>query len=123
MGIFAVAALILAMIGIYGVLSYAVTQRSQEISVRMALGAQRGDVIRLVAASGLGLVACGLAVGLVAALALARLIDSLLYGIEPSDPLTFAIAGLVLVGVALVATILPALRAARMAPAQALRGD
>ena len=91
MGIFAVAALILAMIGIYGVLSYAVTRRSQEISVRMALGAQRGDVIRLVAGSGLGLVACGLAVGLLAALALTRLIDSLLYGIEPSDPLTFAV--------------------------------
>jgi ABC-type antimicrobial peptide transport system permease subunit len=89
----------------------------------MALGAQRGDVIRLVAGSGLGLVACGLAVGLVAALALTRLIDSFLYGIEPSDPLTFAVAGLVLVGVAVVATILPALRAARMAPAAALRGD
>ena len=89
----------------------------------MALGAQRGDVIRLVTGSGLGLVACGLAVGLAAALALTRLIDSLLYGIEPSDPLIFAVAGLVLVGVAVVATILPALLAARMASAAALRGD
>lgn len=123
MGVFAVAALLLAMIGIYGVLSYAVTQRSQEISVRMALGAERSDVLRMVAGSGLGLVACGLAIGLVAALVLARLISSLLYGVEPSDPLTFAVTGCLLAGVAVVACILPAWRASRMAPAQALRGD
>ena len=123
MGVFACAALLLATIGIYGVLSYAVTRRSQEFSIRMALGAERGDVLRLVTGSGLGLVGLGLLVGVGASLALTRLFSSLLYGVRPSDPATFAMASAVLVAVALLASLLPALRAARMAPAAALRQD
>jgi ABC-type antimicrobial peptide transport system permease subunit len=123
MGIFAGSALLLAIIGIYGVMAYTVTQCTQEIGIRMALGAARWDVLRLVTGGGLALVACGLAVGLTAALALTRLIDSLLYGIKPSDPLTFGAAGLVLMGVALFASLAPALRAMRIAPARALRDE
>lgn len=123
MGIFAGSALLLAMIGIYGVMAYTVTQRTQEIGIRVALGAARWDVLRLVTGGGLRLVACGLVVGLTAALALTRLIDSLLYGIKPSDPLTFSAAGLVLLAVALFASLLPALRATRIAPAKALRDE
>jgi putative ABC transport system permease protein len=123
MGIFAGSALLLAMIGIYGVMAYTVTQRTQEIGIRVALGAARWDVLRLITGGGLGLVACGLAVGLTAALALTRWIDSLLYGIKPSDPLTFTAAGLVLMAVAVFASLVPALRATRIAPAQALRDE
>jgi ABC-type antimicrobial peptide transport system permease subunit len=123
MGIFAASALLLAMIGIYGVMAYTVTRRTQEIGIRMALGAARWDVLRLITGGGLGLVACGLAVGLTAALALTRWIDSLLYGIKPSDPLTFTAAALVLMAVALFASLLPAMRATRIAPARALRDE
>ena len=123
MGVFACAALLLAMIGIYGVLSYTVTRRSQEISVRMALGAERGDVLRLIGGSGLRLVAAGLAVGLIGALATTRLVDGLLYGVAPSDPATFAFAGVMLAAVAACASLLPALRASRLAPASALRDE
>ena len=123
MGIFACSALLLAMIGIYGVMAYTVTQRTQEIGIRMALGAARSDVLRLITGGGLGLVACGLAVGLAAALALTRWIDSLLYGIKPSDPLTFTAAGLLLMAVAFFASLVPALRATRIAPAKALRDE
>jgi putative ABC transport system permease protein len=123
MGVFACAALLLATIGLYGILSYAVTRRSQEFSIRMALGAEREDVLRLVMGSGLGLVGVGLLVGVGASLALTRLFSSLLYGVRPSDPATFAMAGAVLVAVALLASLLPALRAARAAPAAALRQD
>jgi len=123
MGIFAGSALLLAMIGIYGVMAYTVTQRTQEIGIRVALGAARWDVLRLITGGGLRLVACGLAVGLTAALALTRWIDSLLYGIKPSDPLTFTAAGLVLMAVALFASLVPALRATRIAPAKALRDE
>jgi putative ABC transport system permease protein len=123
MGIFAASALLLAMIGIYGVMAYTVTQRTQEIGIRMALGAARWDVLRLITGGGLGLVACGLVLGLTVALALTRWIDSLLYGIKPSDPLTFSAAGLVLIAVALFASLLPALRATRIAPAKALRDE
>jgi putative ABC transport system permease protein len=123
MGIFASSALLLAMIGIYGVMAYTVTQRTQEIGIRMALGAARSDVLRLVTRGGLGLVACGLMAGLAAALALTRWIDSLLYGIRPSDPLTFGAAGIVLMAVALFASLAPALRATRIAPARALRQE
>lgn len=121
MGIFGGTALLLAMIGIYGVMAYTVTRRTQEIGVRMALGAARGDVLRLITASGLGLVGAGLAVGLTAALALTGWIESLLYGVKPSDPVTLASAGLLLTAVALLASLVPALRAARIAPAKALR--
>lgn len=123
MGIFAGSALLLAMIGIYGVMAYTVTQRTQEIGIRMALGAARWDVLRLITGGGLALVACGLVVGVTAALALTRWIGSLLYGIKPSDPLTFSAAGLVLMAVALFASLVPALRATRIAPAKALRDE
>jgi ABC-type antimicrobial peptide transport system permease subunit len=123
MGIFAASALLLAMIGIYGVMAYTVTQRTQEIGIRMALGAARWDVLRLISGAGLGLVACGLVVGLTAAIALTRWIDSLLYGIQPSDPLTFSAAALALLAVALFASLMPALRATRIAPARALRDE
>ena len=123
MAIFAGSALLLAMIGIYGVMAHTVTRRTKEIGVRMALGAARWDVLRMVGQGGLRLVASGLAVGLVAALVLARLIDTLLYGISPSDPLTFAAAGLALLGIAVLASLVPALRAMRVAPAIALREE
>ena len=123
MGIFAVSALLLAMIGIYGVSSYTVARRTQEIGIRIALGAERSNVLRLVTGDLLGLVAGGLAVGLVAALALTRLIESLLYGIKPSDPQTFIAAGLSLLGVAVLASLVPALRATRIRPAVTLRDE
>jgi putative ABC transport system permease protein len=123
MAIFAGSALLLAMIGIYGVMSYTVTRRSSEIGVRMALGAARSDVLRLVAGSGAGFVGAGLLAGVAGALALTRLIGSLLYGVTPTDPLTFAAAALVFAGVAAVACLAPALRACRIAPAIALRDE
>jgi putative ABC transport system permease protein len=123
MGIFAGSALLLAMIGIYGVMAYTVTRRTQEIGIRMALGAARWDVLRLITGGGLGLVGCGLVVGLTAALAVTRWIEGLLYGIRPSDPLTFGAAGLVLMAVALFASLVPALRATRIAPSKALRDE
>jgi putative ABC transport system permease protein len=123
MAIFAGAALLLAMIGIYGVMSYAISRRTQEIGIRVALGAARADVLRLVVGRGMGLIAIGLACGVAASLALTRLIVSLLYGVTSTDTLTFATAGLMLAAVALVACLLPASRASRIAPASALRNE
>jgi predicted permease len=123
MGIFAGSALLLAMIGIYGVMSYAVTRRTQEIGVRMALGAARSDVLKLVVGRGMGLIGLGLALGAAAALGLTRLIGSLLYGVTSTDPVTFAAAALALAAVALAACLLPASRASRIAPAMALRNE
>jgi putative ABC transport system permease protein len=123
MTIFAGSALLLAMIGIYGVMAYTVTQRTQEIGIRIALGAARWDVLRLITGAGLGLVACGLALGLAAALALTRWIEGMLYGIQRSDPFTFTAAGLVLLAVAGCASLVPAVRATRIAPARALRDE
>ena len=123
MAIFAGAGLLLAMIGVYGVMSYAVSRRTQEIGVRVELGAARADVLRLVVARGMGLIAIGLACGVAASLALTRLIGSLLYGVTSTDALTFAAAALVLAAVALVACLLPASRASRIAPAIALRNE
>jgi predicted permease len=123
MGIFAGCALLLAMIGIYGVMSYAVTRRTQEIGVRMALGAARSDVLKLVVGRGMALIGLGLALGAAAALGLTRLIGSLLYGVTSTDPMTFAAAALALAAVALAACLLPASRASRIAPAMALRNE
>jgi ABC-type antimicrobial peptide transport system permease subunit len=123
MGIFAAAALLLAMIGIYGVMSYAVTRRRQEIGIRVALGAARGDVLRMVVGRGMGLIAVGLALGIAGALALTRLLGSLLYGVTARDTASFAAAGLVLAVVAVVACLIPASRAARIDPATALRNE
>jgi putative ABC transport system permease protein len=123
MSVFAVSALLLATIGIYGVLCYTVTRRSQEFSIRMALGAERREVLRLVTANGLALTGMGLLAGAGASLALTRLFSGLLYGVTPRDPATFAVAGAVLAAVALLASLAPALRASRTAPAAALRQD
>jgi putative ABC transport system permease protein len=118
---FALSALLLASIGIFGVVSYTVARRRNEIAIRMALGAAAGDVCRLVLSEGLTPVAVGVAVGVAAALALGRVVQSLLFGATASDPLTIsAVVGLLAV-VALVASYLPALRATRVAPAEALR--
>ncbi len=117
---FAATAMLLAAVGLYGVLSYSVAQRRQEIGLRMALGARRGDVVRLVVAYGAKLTLVGLVLGLAAAFALTRLMGSLLYDVSASDPLTFAAISLILIAVALAATLIPALRATRVDPIVAL---
>jgi predicted permease len=122
-GAFAALALLLAAAGLYGVLSYAVAQRSAEIGLRMALGAQRANVVRNVLRSAFSLAVVGLAIGVAGALGAARLIASFLYGVSPADPATFvAVAGVIL-GVALLASYVPARRAASVDPMTALRMD
>ena len=121
LGGFAVLAVLLAAVGLYGLLSYGVTQRARELSVRMALGATRGEVIRLVLGRSLRLLVVGTALGLAGSLALTRVLASLLFGVRPTDPLTFTGVTAVLFAVALLASYLPARRAARADPARALR--
>jgi putative ABC transport system permease protein len=123
MGVFAAMATLLAAVGLYGVLAYSVSQRVREIGVRVALGAEPGGVVRLVAAQGSRLVAVGLVFGLLGALVGSRFVEALLYQVQPSDPLSLAGAALVLVAVALLASVVPAWKAARVAPAEALRPD
>jgi predicted permease len=120
---FALLALLLAAIGIYGVLSYTVRQRIQEIGIRMALGAARLDVVRLVVLEGLKPTGVGLAVGIGVAAALGRLLSTLVFGITPHDTLTFAAVSVVVVAVGLVASLLPAYRAARVDPLHTLRAE
>jgi predicted permease len=123
LGVFAGLALLLSAVGIYGVTAYAVAQRTREIGVRMAVGASAGTVVRMVLASALQTVVVGLAIGSVAALAAARLIASQLYGISARDPVTFVTIAGILVAVALAASGIPALRAARIDPMSALRAE
>ena len=114
-------AVVLAAVGIYGVISYSANQRTHEIGVRMAMGAGRGDVLRLVMKSGLLLAIIGILLGAGAAYWLTRLLANRLYDVTPTDPLTFASVALVLLAVALLACYLPARRAARLDPMAALR--
>ena len=120
-GIFASLAVVLASLGIFGVLAYTVTQRTREIGVRLALGAQRGDVLRLVVGQGLTLTLAGLVIGLLLALTMARSISTLLYGVSPHDPMIYVGIALLLTGVAAVASYLPARRASKVEPVTALR--
>jgi len=123
LGVFAGAALLLATLGIYGVVSYSVTQRRQEIGVRMTLGAQRWDIMRLVLGEGSALAIVGVGIGVVAALFAARLVQSMLFEIGAADPLTFVVVAAGLLIVALAASLLPARRAAAVDPLMAIRAD
>jgi len=121
--IFAGAALLLAAVGIYGVIAYSVTQRTQEIGIRMALGAQRGDVLRMVIKQAIVLAAVGIAVGGAGGLALTRLMEGLLFQVKPADPLTFVAVSAVLAAVAILASYVPGRRATRVDPVIALRAE
>jgi ABC-type antimicrobial peptide transport system permease subunit len=116
-------ALLLGVAGIYGVIAYSVTQRSREIGIRIALGAQPRSVTRMFVRHGLVLAAMGVAIGLAAALGLTRLMSSLLFNVNPVDPITYGAVAAILVGAAVLASYIPALRATAVDPVQALRAE
>jgi ABC-type antimicrobial peptide transport system permease subunit len=118
--VFGVVALFLAAVGIYGVLAYQVSQRRKEIGIRMALGSSTRSILGLVVRDGMQITGIGLAVGLVGLVGLTRAIRGMLYGVQPADPMVIALVAVVLAGVALVATLIPARRAARVSPMSAL---
>ena len=121
LGAFGLVALILAVVGLYGSIAYSVGQQTREIGIRMAIGARPGDVLKLVVRQGLMLAVIGVAIGLVAAYGVTRFLASLLYGIGPTDPATFAGVAILLTAVALLASYIPARRAAKLDPMVALR--
>jgi ABC-type antimicrobial peptide transport system permease subunit len=123
LGIAAAVALLLGVVGIYGVIAFIAAQRTREVGIRMALGAQVSEVSRLFVRHGLVLTAAGLALGLAAAAGLTRLMSSLLFGVNPFDPVTYGVSAVALGSIALVASYLPARRAAGLDPVIALRGE
>jgi ABC-type antimicrobial peptide transport system permease subunit len=123
LGIAGAMALVLGVIGIYGVISYAVSQRRREIGIRMALGAQQSELRRMFVRYGLALAGIGVAIGLAASVGLMRLMKSLLFGISPLDPLTYAAVPVVLVTAAVLASYLPARRASAVDPVEALKAE
>jgi putative ABC transport system permease protein len=123
LGIFAGCAVLLSVIGLYGVMMYSVTRRASEIGIRMALGAQRSDILRMVLAEGLRLALAGIAIGGVGSLVVSRLLANFLFGTTATDPLTYTLVPLLLIAVALLACYIPARRATRLDPIVALRCD
>src|SRR5580692_2517929 len=120
---FAGLALMLTAMGIYSVLSYAVRRRVREIGIRMALGASHSDVLKMVVADGMKPILVGVGLGLAVALALGRVVSSLIYGVRPTDPLTFAAVASLLIAVGVLATVVPAYRATRVEPLRTLRDE
>jgi putative ABC transport system permease protein len=123
LGVFAVVALLLAAVGIYGVMSYSFSQRTHEVGIRVALGAQRGDILRMVLGEGMRIVVIGLASGLVGAAIMTRVFRSMLFGVGPADPVTFLFVSAILASVALFACYIPARRATCVEPLIALREE
>jgi ABC-type antimicrobial peptide transport system permease subunit len=123
LGAFAVLAVLLAAIGLHGVIAYSVSQRTREIGVRIALGAQTDDVMGLVLRQGFALAIAGLAIGVAGSLTATRVLETLLYGVQPQDPVTLGAVGALLFAIAVVASYTPARRAARVDPIDALRAD